>query len=196
MCLPSYYPHCFIIGQAEVLGLSYTLMTVYVQRMVRWRHVCRKPVIVQHCRMSGGWQVALLSQYGCLHTVWFGLDWLWTCPWVILRCPSPRSQHYEVWLCVPDKHPSWRPNASAYPVYWIKLCLWVLHWEKSHIVSRNRFMGWLYSLFVHLLVCFKVVWHNYWSEWNEVVQCTESVAKRLIILMRRQHGLLRAVGTK
>ena len=93
MCLPSYYTHCFITGQAEVLiiKLLYTLMTVYVQRMVRGRHVCGKPVGVQHSRMSGGWQFTLLSQYGCLHTVWFGLGWLWTCPWVILRCPSPRS---------------------------------------------------------------------------------------------------------
>ena len=53
MCLPSYYAYCFIIGEAEVLRLSYTLMTVYVQRTVRGGHVHGKPVGVQHSRMSG-----------------------------------------------------------------------------------------------------------------------------------------------
>ena len=53
MCLSSYHAHCFVIGQVEVLRLWYTLMTVYVQRMMRGRHVCGKPVGMQHYRMSG-----------------------------------------------------------------------------------------------------------------------------------------------
>ena len=78
MCLPSYYTHCFVIGQAEALKSSYTLMMVYVQRMVRGRHMCGKPFGKQHSRMSGGWQFTLLSLSWCLHTVWFGLGWFWT----------------------------------------------------------------------------------------------------------------------
>ena len=45
--------HCFVIGEVDILRLSYTLMTVYVQRMVRGRNVCGKPVGVPHSRISG-----------------------------------------------------------------------------------------------------------------------------------------------
>ena len=45
--------HCFVIGEADILKLSNTLMTVYVQRMMGGRNVCDKPVGVQHSGMSG-----------------------------------------------------------------------------------------------------------------------------------------------